>query len=55
MEPGGQLAEELAPLPTFPGKLKFPPGINPNSTSELLNYLDEVDLVDPDTTFWRNT
>ncbi len=51
MEPGGQLVEELVPLPTVSGKLNFPPGINPNSTSELLNYFDEVDLVDPATTF----
>ena len=37
---------ELAPLPTFPGKLNLPPGIDPNSTSEILDYLDELDRVE---------
>lgn len=50
MEPVGTLEEELIPLPTFPGKLNFPPMIDANNTSELLNYLDEVDHVDPATT-----
>jgi hypothetical protein len=40
------LSRELAPLPTFPGKLNLPPGIDPNSTSEILNYLDELDRVE---------
>ena len=41
-----QLANELAPLPTFPGKLNAPPGIDPNSTSQILNYLDERDYLE---------
>lgn len=40
------LASELAPLPTFPGKLNPPPGIDPNSTSQILNYLDELDFLE---------
>lgn len=40
------LSLELAPLPTFPGKLNLPPGIDPNSTSEILDYLDELDRVE---------
>jgi predicted CopG family antitoxin len=42
------VASELAPLPTFPGKLNLPPGIDPNSTSEILNYLDEIDFLERD-------
>lgn len=41
-----QILVELAPLPTFPGKLNLPPGIDPNRTSEILNYLDELDRVE---------
>jgi len=37
---------EFAPLPTIPGKLNFPLGIDPNSSSEILNYLDELDHVE---------
>jgi hypothetical protein len=51
MEPAGTLEEELVPLPTFPGKLNFPPGIDSNNTSALLNYLDELDYADTATTF----
>jgi hypothetical protein len=36
----------LEPLPTSPGSLEFPLGIDPNSTSELLNYLDELDRTE---------
>jgi len=46
--PGGHnfhMSGELAPLPTFPGKLNIPMGINPNSTSEILDLLDELDQV----------
>lgn len=37
---------ELAPLPTFPGKLNFPPGIDPNGTSKILDYLDDLDRAE---------
>jgi len=45
-EHNSQTLGELAPLPTFPGKLNFPPGLDPNSTSEMLDYLDELDRVE---------
>ena len=35
-----RMSGEFAPLPTFPGKLNIPIGIDPNSTSEILNLLD---------------
>ena len=37
------MSGELAPLPTFPGELNIPMGIDPNSTSEILNFLDGLD------------
>jgi len=40
------ITTELAPLPTFPGRLNLPPGIDPHSTSQILNYLDELDYVE---------
>jgi hypothetical protein len=39
------MSGEFVPLPTFPGKLNIPIGIDPNSTSEILNLLDELDRV----------
>ena len=41
-----QRESEFAPLPTHPGKINLPPGMNPHSTSELLNYLDEMDYLE---------
>ena len=38
--------EGFAPLPTVPGNLNFPIGIDPNRTSEILNYLDEQDFLE---------
>ncbi len=43
------IAAELTPLPTFPGKLNVPAGIDPNSTSQILNYLDELDFLERNT------
>jgi len=40
------ITTELTPLPTFPGKLSLPPGIDPHRTSQILNYLDERDYVE---------
>jgi hypothetical protein len=45
-EHNSQSLGELAPLPSVPGKLNYPPGIDPNRTSEILNYLDELDRVE---------
>lgn len=39
------LSGELASLPTFPGELNIPMGIDPNSTSEILDLLDNLDQV----------
>jgi hypothetical protein len=39
------MSGELVPLPTFPGRLNLPLGIDPNSTSEILDLLDDIDHV----------
>jgi len=45
-EHNARLAIDLAPLPTHPGKLNIPPGVDENSTSQILNLLDELDFVE---------
>ncbi len=41
-----KVALDLAPLPTHPGKLNLPPGIDENSTSQILSLLDELDFFE---------
>jgi Arc/MetJ-type ribon-helix-helix transcriptional regulator len=43
------LEAESAPLPTFPGKLNLPAGIDPHNTSQIVNYLDELDFLERNT------